>query len=139
MLLNISSSFTKLKNKNLIPCPLFFQLAGNCPFKANLKVDKLILNNKSCTINDLEMLPEPLKPNNVATQTKNNITAFYTKSSPLSNHYPCSFPVSGKKIQLRRAISHASETSSSSRYRESKTDNDENKQSQTENSWGEYT
>jgi ribA/ribD-fused uncharacterized protein len=61
------------------------------PLKAHIIVDKLILNKQQYTISNLNNLPPQLQPKTIFTPTKGNITAFYTKNSPLSNHFPCSF------------------------------------------------
>ena len=56
-----------------------------------LSVDKVILNGKPYSHDDLDKLPPELRPSNTATVTKNNITAFYSRHSKLSNHFPCKF------------------------------------------------
>ena len=67
--------------------------------KAHLSVDKLILDGKPYTVDDLDKLPQELQPNNLSTITKGGITAFYTLHSKLSNHYPCSFSIDGTAFQ----------------------------------------
>ena len=64
---------------------------GKC--KARLVVDKLLLNDKLYTTQDILRLPEDLRPQNTSTITKNNITAFFTKASLLSNHFPSKITV----------------------------------------------
>ena len=44
---------------------------------------------------DLDKLPGELRPSNLCTVTKGNITAFFTSHSKLSNHYHCTFSVNG--------------------------------------------
>ena len=61
---------------------------GNREFNANLRLDKLNVNGKSYTVNNLDKLPEKLNPEKLATPTKGNITAFFSRNSPFSNHYP---------------------------------------------------
>ena len=56
-----------------------------------LVVDKLYINNQRYTVDDLEQLPEHLKPARVYTPMTENRVAFFTKNSPLSNHYPSPF------------------------------------------------
>ena len=60
---------------------------GKREYSANLNMDKLKLNNKVYTVKNIQELPTELKPQNLATVRKNNITAFFTKDSPLSNHH----------------------------------------------------
>ena len=62
-------------------------------YKAHLSFDKLIVDSKVYTTNDLDKLPENLQPSNLCTVTKDGITAFYTSHSKLSNHHPCLFTV----------------------------------------------
>ena len=54
-------------------------------------VDKLNINNQRYTVDDLEQLPEHLKPARVYMPMTENRVAFFTKNSPLSNHYPSPF------------------------------------------------
>ena len=57
-------------------------------------VDKL-LNGKMYSADELDQLPEDLFPHNLVTITQGNVTAFYFRSSVLSNHFACSFEVDG--------------------------------------------
>jgi ribA/ribD-fused uncharacterized protein len=68
----------------------------NTPLKATLSIDRLILNKKAYSIDDIDKLPPPLQPKNVFTPRKGNLTAFYSRNSPLSNHYPCNLLIDGK-------------------------------------------
>lgn len=70
---------------------------GESPYKARIIVDKLMLNGKTYSVSDLDSLPEPLKPANVATPSKGNLVAFFTAASPLSNHHPSPFTVNTAK------------------------------------------
>jgi ribA/ribD-fused uncharacterized protein len=60
-----------------------------------LNIDKIILDNKSYDHTNLNLLPESLTPKNVFTKTNGKLTAFYTASSPLSNHHPSPMIVQG--------------------------------------------
>lgn len=60
---------------------------GKKEYRANLTLDKLRVDNKVYTVNNLETLPIKLQPQNLSTITKGNTTAFFTKDSPLSNHH----------------------------------------------------
>jgi hypothetical protein len=60
--------------------------SSETPVKATVNVDRLILNNKAYTIEDLQKLPPNLHPENIFTRKQGNMTAFFTKHSPLSNH-----------------------------------------------------
>lgn len=60
-----------------------------------IKVDKLVYNRKEYTPDELDELPEPLRPNNVFTKTENGVYAFYGKGADLSNFRKCSFQDQG--------------------------------------------
>jgi ribA/ribD-fused uncharacterized protein len=55
--------------------------------RAVLIVDKLLCEGKTYTVNNLHTLPEDLNPQLIATPTKNGITAFSNKASPMSNFF----------------------------------------------------
>ena len=67
--------------------------------KAHLSVDKLILDGKPYTVDDLDKLPQELQLNNLSTITKGGITTFYTLHSKLSNHHPCSFNTAFQSVE----------------------------------------
>ena len=58
-------------------------------------MDKLLLNGKLYSANDLDKLPEHLKPSVLSTISRGNTVAFFTQHSPLSNHYKCAFQQGG--------------------------------------------
>ena len=60
-------------------------------FRAKVVVDKLVVNGVLYTVDTLSRLPTPLKPAVISTVTNGNAVAFYSKASPLSNHYPSAF------------------------------------------------
>jgi ribA/ribD-fused uncharacterized protein len=64
-------------------------------YSGYIALDKLILNGKVYTIDTLCNLPTHLQPEKVASPSNDTTMLFFTKASPLSNHYPCSFVVSG--------------------------------------------
>ena len=68
---------------------------GERKYKAFLNADKLTINGKHYTTNNVEKLPEELKLKNVSTPQKDGITAFFSKNSPLSNHHPAMQKVEG--------------------------------------------
>ena len=61
-----------------------------------LKQDKLSLKGKWYNPDELDKLPAGFSPSELSTPEKNGITAFYSKRSPLSNHYICDFKVKGE-------------------------------------------
>ena len=58
--------------------------------------DKLHINGKTYGVDNLSQLPKKLQLENVKTPSKKNMTAFFSKYSPLSNHYPSTFKVNGE-------------------------------------------
>ena len=64
--------------------------------RPKLQDDKLCINGVCYGISNLSQLPKQLRPENVSTPTQNGLTAFYSKNSPLSNHYPVKFKVTGE-------------------------------------------
>jgi hypothetical protein len=55
--------------------------------KVSLKVDKLIVNGKMFTADDLSKLPESLNLQKMATKSNGEATVFYSRNSVLSNFY----------------------------------------------------
>ena len=55
--------------------------------RAYLAVDRLHIGNKSYTVDSLNDLPASLHPQKVATPSRNQITAFFSSTSPLSNFF----------------------------------------------------
>ena len=63
--------------------------------KARLCGNKLIENERVYSVNDLESLPQQLRPSDVSTRWKDDSVAFYTKMSPFSNHFHSNFQIEG--------------------------------------------
>ena len=57
--------------------------------KAKLVVDKLVVDGVSYTVDTLDTLPSPLKPETLATKSTDKAVAFFSGASKLSNHYRC--------------------------------------------------
>jgi hypothetical protein len=62
-------------------------------YHAKIVVDKLVVNGTTYTVENLDQLPEPLRPETVSSPSNNHTVVFFTKNSPLSNHFPCTFTV----------------------------------------------
>ena len=60
-----------------------------------LKQDKLSFKGEWYTADELENLPTGFSPE-LSTPQKNDVTAFFSRRSPLSNHYKCDFKVKGE-------------------------------------------
>ena len=70
----------------------------NITRRVSLNLDKLVIDGKVYTINDLHKLPPTLRPENISTKTEGNVTVFYTRDSILSNfHMNTPFKIDGIK------------------------------------------
>ena len=69
----------------------------NFRFRAHLDVGKLIINGLSYTVDSLDKLPKQVKPELSSSPTKDDKLVFFLKASPLSNHHPSSFNLSGSE------------------------------------------
>ena len=65
------------------------------PYRITKRQDYLIVNNVIYGGDCLESLPELLRPENIATQTKNDVILFFTRDSPFSNHHDAVFHLDG--------------------------------------------
>lgn len=61
-----------------------------------ITVDKLVVDGKTYSHNQLDTLPDGLKPHQIATRVVNNMTLFYHKESPFSNFHPSRFVKDGE-------------------------------------------
>ena len=66
--------------------------------KIYLKSDKIMFNGKQYGTENLDTLPAKYRPESLFTAEKDDITAFFSKNSPLSNHFPCNFKLEGEKF-----------------------------------------
>ena len=71
-----------------------------------LKEDKLIVKSKVYGVKDLEKSNQELNLNKLFTPTRNDITAFYSKYSVLSNHFPCRFKAKGETYSSMEKYLH---------------------------------
>ena len=72
------------------------QESGESNNEVYLKQDKLSFKGKWFAVDELENLPTGFSPSELSTPHKNDITAFFSRRSPLSNHYKCVFKVKGE-------------------------------------------
>ena len=91
----------EITQRRSVILPIFFKALQVCPnLKPKLLTDKMILGGKMYTIDNIHTIPvEELLPTSVFTPRQGNVTAFFTKSSPLSNHYPTTFIFEGKQYK----------------------------------------
>ena len=86
------------RRKTLLPisdAAFHYRDPGNPQFrnKVSLVVDRLYINGDVYTIDTLFKLPPHLQPEKISTPSSDDTVVFFTKASPLSNHYPCKFMV----------------------------------------------
>ena len=65
------------------------------PF-VKLVVDKLYINHQKYTVDNIDKLPEHLRPSRIFTPMNKNRVLFFTKNSPLSNDYLSTFKCNGE-------------------------------------------
>lgn len=65
---------------------------------AHIKGQSLVVDGKTYGENDLETLPEVLRPSSLATLQSEGAVAFFGRSSPLSNHHPSPFNIDGNNF-----------------------------------------
>ena len=63
--------------------------------KALLLIDKLLLNNKLYSTDDLDDIPEEVRPCNLSTVQNCHMLAFFMQDSKFSNHFPFLFEHDG--------------------------------------------
>ena len=87
----------EIQERRRIILPIFFKAIEVCPqLTPRLRVDSIILAGKVYNINNLDSLPvKDLLPQNVFTPSESGVTAFFTKNSPLSNHFSSKFSENG--------------------------------------------
>ena len=66
--------------------------------KAYLRADRLILDDREYSVDDLELLPEHLHPSALSTRTEGDTTLCWGRSSQLSNFYPCKLRVNDRNF-----------------------------------------
>ena len=97
----VSEDYPKeILDRRKVIVPTFFKSLKVCPNQnPKLLVDTLLLGGKKYTVDNVSALPYPeLQPKNVFTPVANGITAFFSKESPLSNHFEVSVCFEGKQF-----------------------------------------
>ena len=78
----------ELRRKSLYPV---MKKAKDLKHKAYMVGDKLIIDDKSYNVDTLHMLPQDIDPASLGTKTYDDITAFCSANSPLSNFHKADF------------------------------------------------
>jgi hypothetical protein len=101
----ISEDFTKdvqESRKTLRPIlqAAIVQASDDNPVSAYLVLDRLYINDKMYTVDNLRSLPPSLQPEALATPLiGDDYVAFYNQSSPFSNFYASKFQLEGKVFE----------------------------------------
>jgi len=66
--------------------------------QVRMVADKLFINHQKFTVNNLNTLPDNLKPASIFTPMNKEKAVFYTHNSPLSNHFPANFSHKGEQF-----------------------------------------
>ena len=79
--------------------------------KVTLNADRLVINSQRYTVETLHLLPDNLKPENIAVKVQEDHLFFFSKQTPLSNFSPAEFTIADTKysfseqyIQQQKAI-----------------------------------
>lgn len=67
------------------------RMSPECYHQPKVYDFRFYFEGRSYFADDLEQLPFPLRPSTITTPNKNNMIIFFTKFSPLSNHFPSHF------------------------------------------------
>ena len=73
----------------------------NYKYKASLFENQLIVNGISYTTDTLDKLPTDISTEKLFTQRNNNMVAFFSKHSPLSNYHSCNIEVEGNNYNCQ--------------------------------------
>ena len=84
---------TQIEDRRRILRPIFNKAKKTDQFKGKCRLvyDKLILDGKTFSVNNLDKLPKNLQPRSMAERHCEDTVVFFTKGSPFSNFYAASF------------------------------------------------
>ena len=81
--------------KILLPVFRHARMIESLKGKVSLKVDKLIIDGRTYTVDTLDKLPPSINPSAYSTRQNETMIVFHGTSSPFSNSYPCTFKEKG--------------------------------------------
>jgi hypothetical protein len=84
------------KRAELLPIMKLARSIDKYKLGTYLSGDKLVVDKRRYSVDELEQLPHDLNPRFTSTITEGEVTYFYTKHSPLSNHFPAMFTIGEK-------------------------------------------
>ena len=97
--ISIQEDFPKgITERRKLLLPIFFKALELYPtHNPKFYGDKMNLGGQMFTVENIETIQFPeLLPERIFTPVQNNVQAYYTKHSPLSNFYPAAFEAEGK-------------------------------------------
>ena len=98
---------TEEKRRTLRP---FLKAARKLPtYKKKCKLDgeELVLKGVSCTVDNLDRLPEELQGHNISSKSNDNMFGFFGSLNPLSNYHATTFTVDGTVyVNSEQVIQH---------------------------------
>ena len=88
----------EIRNRRQVLMPIWKAARNVEGMKAFLNGDKLVINNESYTIHNLNRLPPALKLQQTSLVSTDTHVYFYSRSSPLSNFFPCKTVINGLEL-----------------------------------------
>lgn len=94
----ITEDFPQSVRENRDKLYPYFQAARRSPLitSTSLRLDKLFINNKMFTVENIDNIPEHLKPKNASIISTENTVVFASKDAILSNLYLCNIQIEGR-------------------------------------------
>ena len=91
----------EIQERRRLILPIFFKALKDFPqLKPKLRTDRLILAGRTYDIHNIKSIPvKELQPELIFTREQQGVTAFYSKHSPLSNHFPSDFTENNVKFK----------------------------------------
>ena len=92
----IEEDFPKeIRQRRQVLQPIYLQALKTPDVKASLIEDRLIVNNQTFTVENLQQLPPALSLEKSSLAVRGDQIFFYSRSSPLSNFFPSTLTVNG--------------------------------------------
>ena len=96
--ISISEDYPQeIQERRKLILPMFFKAKQLFPqLNPKLRIDSLVLAGKVYNVTNIKSIPvKQLQPEHIFTREQQGVTAFYSKHSPLSNHFPADFNENG--------------------------------------------
>ena len=114
------SDLTESRRRDLYP--ILKAARNNAKYRDNvsINVDRLILNGRTYTVEQLNSLPADLQPSNLATEVSPTLVKFFRKASVFSNFHHSPFTLEGKSFkwveqyyQVKKAVEFGDDVATS--------------------------